>query len=133
MRPARAAGRAATEITNNVRCLNDGARKSEPALNVRSARGHSLPNTNRGRVHSSPAALGSDASICLQSATARESGMTKSIGYVVVCLLGLAGCSFERYDDCDTDYDHQDDDDGGSGARAGSKGSGIAGSRTNPE
>jgi hypothetical protein len=37
--------------------------------------------------------------------------MTKSIGFVVVCLLGLVGCSVERYDDCDDDYyDHDDDD-----------------------
>jgi hypothetical protein len=58
--------------------------------------------------------------------------MTKSIGYVLVCLLGLAGCSFERYDDCDADFDHQLDDDSGSGARAGSKAAGTAGSSSHP-
>jgi hypothetical protein len=35
--------------------------------------------------------------------------MAKSIGYVVVCVLGLVACSVEHYDDCDDDfYDHDD-------------------------
>jgi len=37
--------------------------------------------------------------------------MTKSIGCAVVCLLGLAGCTVERYDDCDDDFHYRDDDD----------------------
>jgi hypothetical protein len=46
--------------------------------------------------------------------------MTKSIGYVVVCLLGLMGCDIDHYgDDCE-DYEHEDDRTPGSGARAGS-------------
>ncbi len=53
--------------------------------------------------------------------------MTKSIGCVVVCLLGMAGCSFERYDDCEGDYHYQDDGDRPSKPIAGSPGVGGRG------
>ncbi|RYZ02621.1 MAG: hypothetical protein EOO73_31245 [Myxococcales bacterium] len=35
-------------------------------------------------------------------------------GWAIVCLLGLVGCTYERYDDCESDY--EDDDGFGSGA-----------------
>jgi len=60
--------------------------------------------------------------------------MTKSIGYVVVCVLGLGACSYERYDDCDwSEHDSEatggTKSGGGSASRAGSAGSaGTSGS-----
>jgi hypothetical protein len=55
--------------------------------------------------------------------------MKKSIGGLVVCLLGLVACNVEHYDDCDGDGFDDDDAFGGSHSRAGSSSpSGKAGS-----
>jgi hypothetical protein len=55
--------------------------------------------------------------------------MKKSIGGLVVCLLGLVACNVERYDDCDGDDFDDRDAFGGSHSRAGAGStSGKAGS-----
>ena len=46
--------------------------------------------------------------------------MNKSIGGIVACLLGLAACNVEHYEDCNTDDWDSTDDFGGSHSRAGS-------------
>lgn len=55
--------------------------------------------------------------------------MKKSIGGLVVCLLGLVACNVEHYEDCDGDGFDDGDAFGGSHSRAGSSStSGKAGS-----
>jgi hypothetical protein len=59
--------------------------------------------------------------------------MNKSMGWVVVCLLGLAGCTIERFDDedCDDDFGFDDDDSGHGATSSGGKGS--AGTAPKPD
>jgi hypothetical protein len=49
-------------------------------------------------------------------------------GWAIVCLVGLGGCSFERYEDCESrgEEDPWDEDDGHGAASPGGKGSGAA-------
>lgn len=46
--------------------------------------------------------------------------MNKSIGGIMACLLGLAACNVEHYEDCTSDDFDSTDDFGGSHSRAGS-------------
>lgn len=45
--------------------------------------------------------------------------MNKSIGGIIACLLGLAACNVEHYEDCNADDWDSTDDFGGSHSRAG--------------
>jgi hypothetical protein len=100
-----------------------------PALNGPSAAGHTCTDTNPG-VSPSASRLGAGAPL-LEKRVAREFTMKRSMmGWAIVCLLGLVGCTIERYDDDCADYD---DDDGfghgasSSGGKSGAAGSGNAG------
>ena len=61
--------------------------------------------------------------------------MKISLGWLVVCLVGLAGCSFERFDDdddCDDDFGLEDDE-GGRGPSSNGGKSGAGGAPTTPQ
>lgn len=59
----------------------------------------------------------------LEKRVARELTMNRlKMGWVVVCLLGLVGCTIERYDDDCDDYGDDYGDDGGRGHGAAASG-----------
>jgi hypothetical protein len=117
-------------------------RNSAAPLNDARAPGHTYPDNNPGFPTLPRTAVGGRPFAWRQVAR-RENSMKGSMkGFAIVWVLGLAGCTYERYDDCSRDRDDEDgfgngasshagkDNVGGSRAAGGTSGGGGSGPAT---